>query len=167
MNGEQLVESMRGAKVLTVNEYEFEMARQKTGMDDQAMLDLVETIVVTKAANGSTVIGRDFCLDVPAAAPAELIDPTGGGDAYRAGLLTGLARGYSWEVTCRLASLAATYAIEQSGTMTHSYSLPQFAERYRSTFGNTPELENLLATAVKPQTPDLAGTQWGAWEVGA
>ena len=167
MDGEQLIASMRGARVLTVNEYEFEMVRQKTGMDDQTLLDLVETIVVTKAANGSTVIGRDFCLDVPAAAPAELIDPTGGGDAYRAGLLTGLARGYSWEVTCRLASLAATYAIEQSGTMTHSYSLPQFAERYRSTFGNTPELENLLATAVKPQTPDLAGTQWGAWEVGA
>lgn len=162
MNGEQLIESMRGAKVLTVNEYEFEMVRQKTGMDEQALLELVDTIVVTLAAQGSTVIGRGLRIDVPAAQTDRLIDPTGGGDAYRAGLLTGLVRGYPWEVTCRLASLAATYVVEQNGTMNHSYSLPQFVTRYRRIFGDTPELEDLLATAVRPQTIDLAGVQSGA-----
>lgn len=166
MDGEQLVEAMRGARVLTVNEYEFEMARQKTGMDERAMLELVDAIVVTRAAQGSTVIERGFRLDVPAAQTEGLVEPTGGGDAYRAGLLTGLVRGYPWEVTCRLASLAATYVVEQNGTMSHSYSLPQFVSRYRSTFGDAPELEDLLATAVKPQPPELAGSQLGVWNAG-
>ena len=157
MDGEQLVEAMRGAQVLTVNEYEFEMARQKTGLDDQGMLELVDTIVVTKAAQGSTVIGRNLCIDVPAAQTDRLVEPTGGGDAYRAGLLTGMVRGYSWDVSCRLASLAATYVVEQNGTMSHSYSLPEFVDRYRRTFGDTPELEDLLATAVKPEAPALVG----------
>lgn len=162
MDGQQLTESMRGAKVLTVNEYEFEMVRQKTGMDEQALLELVDTIVVTLAAQGSTVIGRGFRIDVPAAQTDHLVEPTGGGDAYRAGLLTGLVRGYPWEVTCRLASLAATYAVEQNGTMSHSYSLPEFVARYRRTFGDAPELEDLLATAVRPQSPEVAGMQSGA-----
>ena len=159
MDGEQLIASMRGARVLTVNEYEFEMVRQKTGMDDQTLLELVDSIVVTRAAQGSTVIGRGYHIDVPAAPTSHLADPTGGGDAYRAGLLTGLVRGYPWEVTCRLASLAATYAVEENGTMSHNYSLPQFAERYRKTFGDTPELEGLQANAVRPQTADLAGAR--------
>ena len=101
INGEDVVKSMRGAKVLTVNEYEYEMARQKSGLDEPGMLALVETIIVTKGAAGSTVIGQDFRLDVPAARTEQVVEPTGVGDAYRAGLMTGMVRGYPWDVTCR------------------------------------------------------------------
>jgi len=145
INGEDVVESMRGAKVLTVNEYEYEMARQKSGLDEAGMLALVETIIVTKGAAGSTVIGQDFRLDVPAARTEQVVEPTGVGDAYRAGLMTGMVRGYPWDVACRLASLAAVYVIEQQGTMNHRYSLTEFVARYRREFGDTPELADLLS----------------------
>lgn len=148
MDGPVLVESMAGARVLTVNEYEYEMVRQKSGLDERAMLDLVDTVVVTLGAKGSKVISRGFEMLIPAASTAHVVEPTGVGDAYRAGLLTGLVRGYPWNVTCRLASLAATYVIEQHGTMSHHYALPAFVARFRQEFGDTPELEDLL----KPTT---------------
>lgn len=147
MDGPVLVESMAGARVLTVNEYEYEMVRQKSGLDEAALLELVDAVVVTLGTQGSKVIRRGFEMFVPAASTAHVVEPTGVGDAYRAGLLTGLVRGYPWEVTCRLASLAATYVIEQHGTMSHRYDLPGFVARYRQEFGDTPELDDLLRTA--------------------
>jgi adenosine kinase len=148
MNGQDLVESMRGARVLTVNEYELEMARQKSGLDVDGMLELVDTLIVTRGAGGSTVFQPGLRLEIPAAHARQLADPTGVGDAYRAGLLTGIVRGYPWEVTCRLASLAAVYVVENKGTMSHRYSLPEFVARYRQEFGETPELEDLMAGRV-------------------
>jgi adenosine kinase len=145
MDGAELQYSMAGARVLTVNEYEHEMVKDKTGLDDAAILDLVETLVVTKGAQGSAVIGRGFRLDIPAATASAVIEPTGVGDAYRAGLMTGMVHGYPWEVSCRLASLAATYVVEKNGTMNHRYTLPEFVARYRSEFGDAPELADLLA----------------------
>lgn len=147
MNGAELVESMTGARVLTVNEYELEMAKAKSGLDEADMLQLVQAIVVTLGPRGSRVITRDFQLEVPAARATCVAEPTGVGDAYRAGLMTGLVRGYPWEVTCRLASLAAVYVIENQGTMSHSYTLPDFVARYRQNFGDAPELTDLLASA--------------------
>lgn len=144
MSGHELVESMRGARVLTVNEYELEMAKQKSGMNEDSMLEVVETIVVTRGAEGSQVINRQFRLDVPAAKATRVVEPTGVGDAYRAGLMTGMVRGYPWHVTCRLASLAAVYVIENVGTMNHHYELSEFVARYRREFGDTPELDDLL-----------------------
>jgi adenosine kinase len=154
MDGETLVASMRGAKVLTVNEYEYEMARQKSGLDEAAMLALVDTIVVTKGAAGSTVIGQDFRLDVPAAHASQVLEPTGVGDAYRAGLMTGMVRGYPWDVSCRLASLAAVYVIEQQGTMSHAYNLDEFVARFRREFGDTTELDDLLTRTRQPFRSD-------------
>jgi adenosine kinase len=89
-------------------------------------------------------MSRDRRVEVPVARPKAILDPTGVGDAFRAGLLTGLVRGYSWEVTGRLGSLAATYCLEQVGTMSHHYTLPEFVKRYRENFGDAPELEDLL-----------------------
>jgi adenosine kinase len=145
MNGRDLVASMRGAKALTVNEYEYEMARQKSGLDEAGMLELVDTIVVTKGAAGSTVIGKTFRLDVPAAHAKQVLEPTGVGDAYRAGLMTGIVHGFSWDVSCRLASLAAVYVIEHHGTMNHRYDLAEFVDRFRREFGEAAELGDLLA----------------------
>lgn len=144
LDGPVLVESMAGARALTVNEYEYEMVRQKSGLDETGLLALVDAIVVTLGARGSRVIGQGFELVIPAAGANHVAEPTGVGDGYRAGLLTGMVHGFPWDVTCRLASLAATYVIEQQGTMSHHYDLPAFVARYRQEFGDTPELDVLL-----------------------
>lgn len=166
MTGEELVESMKGARLLTVNEYELEMAKQKSGLDEETMLALVDTIVVTRGAEGSTVLNRENRIDVPAAVPEQVVEPTGVGDAYRAGLLTGILRGYSWETACRLGSLAAVYVLERTGTMNHFYELQEFVARYHREFGFSDELEDLLAQARNAKqplsTPGMEpGTDWG------
>ena len=82
-------------------------------------------------------------MDVPVARPTAIADPTGVGDAFRGGLLTGLVRGYPWEVTGRIGALAATYCLEHIGTMNHHYTVAEFAARYRENFGDAPELKDL------------------------
>jgi adenosine kinase len=144
--GEQVLYGMAGAYALTVNDYELEMIKQKTGLDEAGILDRVQVLVVTRGADGATLMSRDRRVDVPAVPPAALVDPTGVGDAFRAGLISGLVRGYSWDVTGRLGALAATYCLEQVGTMNHHYTLPEFVARYRENFGDAPELEDLLRT---------------------
>ncbi len=147
MDGTELLESLQGARVLTVNEYEFEMVKAKSGLSEAEILDRVDTVIVTLGADGSHALRRDGDIKVGAATPVEVLEPTGVGDAFRAGLMTGMVRGYSWEVSCKLGSLAAVYVIEQNGTMSHRYSLPEFAARYRENFGDAPELADLLTSA--------------------
>jgi adenosine kinase len=143
-DGNQVLQGMSGAYGLTVNDYELEMIKQKTGLDETAILRRVEILIVTRGADGATLMSRKRRVDVPVVPPAAILDPTGVGDAFRAGLITGLVRGYPWEVTGQLGALAATYCLEKMGTMSHHYSLPEFAARYRENFGDAPELEDLL-----------------------
>jgi adenosine kinase len=82
-------------------------------------------------------------LVVPVVQPNPLSEPTGVGDAYRAGIIKGMLRGYSWQTTGHLAALAATYVLEQYGTQNHRYSVDEFVERYRQVFGDAPELEDM------------------------
>ena len=144
LDGPELLESMRGALALTVNDYELEMVKNKTGLDVAGILEHAGMLVVTCGADGASLMSKDRRVDVPAVPPDVLRDPTGVGDAFRAGLITGLVRGYPWEVTGRLGALAATYVLEQSGTMNHHYTVPEFVARYRSNFGDAPELDDLL-----------------------
>ena len=93
-----------------------------------------EMVVTTLGREGSRIASRDGVVAIPAA-PTELeVDPTGAGDAYRAGLVAGLLRGLDVAVAGRVASLAATYAIEQVGTAEHAYTKDDFAARYRKSF---------------------------------
>ena len=85
--------------------------------------------------------GQD-CYTVPVFPPAQIVDPTGVGDAFRGGLLVGLVRGYPWGVTGRIGALAATYCLEHVGTMNHRYTVAEFAARYRENFGDALELED-------------------------
>jgi adenosine kinase len=147
-DGEQVLSGMTGAHALTVNDYELEMVKNKTGLDEAAILDRVEMLVVTRGADGASLMSRERRVDVPVAAPKAIVDPTGVGDAFRAGLIVGLVRGYPWEVTGRLGTLAATYVLEQVGTMTHRYTLPEFVARYRANFGDAPELYGLLGAVI-------------------
>jgi adenosine kinase len=143
-DGEQVLSGMTGAYALAVNDYELEMVKHKTGLDEAGIFDRVGMMVVTRGADGASLMSHDRRVDVPVARPEVIRDPTGVGDAFRAGLIAGLVRGYHWEVTGRLGALAATYCLEQIGTMRHHYTLPEFAARYRENFGDAPELEDLL-----------------------
>jgi adenosine kinase len=142
--GEQALYGMTGAFALAVNDYELEMIKQKTGLDEAGLLDRVHVLVITRGADGATLVSRYRRVDVPVVPPAVILDPTGVGDAFRAGLITGFVRDYSWEVTGRLGALAATYCLEQVGTMNHHYTLQEFVARYRGNFGDAPEIEDLL-----------------------
>ena len=133
LDGPQLRGAMEGAYALTVNDYELEMIKQKTGLHEQELMERVGMLIVTRGAEGSTLMSRDRRVDSPVAPPNGQIEPTGVGDAFRAGLIVGLVRDYPWEVTARLGALAATYVLEQTGTMSHRYTLPEFAARYRET----------------------------------
>jgi adenosine kinase len=146
-NGEQILAGMIGAYAMTVNDYELELVKSKTGLDEAGILARVGLLVVTRGAEGASFISAERRVDVPVARPKAIVDPTGVGDAFRGGLLVGLVRGYPWEVTGRIGALAAAYCLEQMGTMNHRYTLSEFATRYRENFGDAPELEDLLRTA--------------------
>ena len=143
LSGEELLEGTRGAAMLIVNEYEFGMLKNKTNLSDDELLALPDRTIITRGEEGSTIYLGDRTLSVPIVPAAPLVEPTGVGDAYRAGIIKGMLRGCSWETTGRIAALAATYVLEQHGTQNHSYTLDEFAARYRQTFGDTPELDRL------------------------
>ncbi len=149
-----LVKGIEEAKILIVNDYEFEMIKKQTGLGDTDIQKMVKTVVITQGEKGSlirtTASGPDGSsgykeFDIPPALPTRIAEPTGVGDAFRAGLITGLMRGYSWAVCGRLGSVAATYVLEQHGTQRHSYNRQQFAARYRQMFGDTEALEDFVS----------------------
>jgi adenosine kinase len=146
LSGEELLEGTRGAKMLIVNEYEFGMIKNKTGLSEQELLALTESTIITQGENGSTIYANDQAIRIPAVPPDPLIEPTGVGDAYRSGVIKGMLRGYTWETTGRIAALAATYVLEHLGTQSHSYTLDEFVKRYQRVFGDAPELEDLMSS---------------------
>jgi adenosine kinase len=150
VDGDELLEGLTGARILILNDYESGILQKKTGLSEAQLLERVETMVVTWGEEGSVILNRDpetgsvRRLQVPVAKPRAAYDPTGVGDAYRAGLIKGLVRGYPWEVTGRVASLAAVYVLEHPGPQPEPYTRQAFVQRYRETFGDAPELADLL-----------------------
>jgi adenosine kinase len=148
MGGEDLLACAEGASILIVNEYEYELFAVKTGLDEQGVYGLVETLIVTRGSQGSTITTRArngrITYEVPSAPADPVLDPTGVGDAYRAGLLKGLRTGLSWPVTGRIAALAAVYVMEQPGPQPHPYTHQEFAERYEHVFGPEPAVRTAL-----------------------
>lgn len=146
VDGVELARGLEGAYILIVNEYEYSVLQKKTGLDEQALLQRVPTIIITLGERGSRILtdGREILVPV-ARLRCAICDPTGVGDAYRAGLIKGLVRGYSWEVTGRIAAIAAAYVIESPNPQPEPpYTRQEFAVRYRENFGNAPELQDLL-----------------------
>jgi adenosine kinase len=152
LSGEDLVAGTRAARLLIVNEYEFGMIKNKTNLSDGELLSLPEATIITRGEAGSTIYAEGKNLHVPAVPPEHLAEPTGAGDAYRAGVIKGMLRNLPWEVTGRIAALAATYVLERHGTQNHRYTLVEFADRYRNTFGDRPELDALLLQAESPSS---------------
>jgi adenosine kinase len=145
LSGEELLEGTRGARMLIVNDYEFSMIKNKTELSGEELLTLPQSTIITRGEQGSTIYADGQVWSIPPVPPITVAEPTGVGDAYRAGVIKGMLRKYSWETTGRIAALAATYVLEQHGTQNHHYSPKEFVTRYRQTFGDTPELDDLLA----------------------
>ncbi len=154
----ELVEGIRGAKVLIVNDYEFGMIKNQTGLSDDEIQRLTEVVVITRGECGSTIRTAGGTWEIPSAPPRRVADPTGVGDAYRAGFITGMCCGLPWDTVGRLGSLAATYVLEEHGTQRHHYSFDSFIQRYCEIFGDTPELGALTADGSSPPlNPPLQG----------
>jgi adenosine kinase len=135
MGGDELRDGVRGAAIVILNDYELELLRQKTGLSEDDLLQQAGALIVTRGEHGSTVMTKDARVDVKAVAPHRIVDPTGVGDAFRGGLMKGIALGLSYEVSCRLGSVAATYALEHLGGQSHAYTWAEFTARYAEHFG--------------------------------
>jgi adenosine kinase len=135
MSGDELADGLTGADVVICNDYELELIKQKTGLTEDDLLQRTTVLVVTRGEHGSSVLRAGRRVDVPAVAPHRIADPTGVGDAYRGGFMKGMAHGASDEVCARLGSVAATYALEHLGGLSHAYTLQEFGARYRDHFG--------------------------------
>ena len=135
MSGDELRDGITGAAIVIVNDYELELLRQKTGLSEADILVEAGALIVTRGEEGSSVLTRGGRVDIAAVAPHRIVDPTGVGDAYRGGLLKGLAVGLSHDVSAQLGSVAAAYALEHLGGLSHSYTWDEFKRRYQEHFG--------------------------------
>jgi adenosine kinase len=132
---EELKTFIGQAHWVAVNDYEWGLLQQKTGFSVSDITAQVAALVVTRGAEGSVIYTEGRTLTVPCAKPRAVVDPTGCGDAYRAGLIHGLLHGLDWERTGRVASLMGAIKIESRGPQNHSFGMAEFERRYRDNFG--------------------------------
>jgi len=131
------------ARALFCNDYEFGLISEKTDLSLDAIVDQVMFLVITRGEHGADVSRAGETHHIPAVPPLRLADPTGVGDAFRAGFLKGYAHDLPLERCGQMGALAATYCLEQEGTQGHHFTLPEFLDRFRRTFDGGPELERL------------------------
>ena len=137
-DGEALRAFIGQATWVAVNDYEASLLSERTGWSPEAIAARVAALIVTRGGDGSWIYAQGQRHEIPPARPARIADPTGCGDAYRAGLLFGLQRGLDWPNTGRIASLAGAIKIEHHGTQQHGYDWAAFATRFRDNFGYAP-----------------------------
>ena len=134
-DGAELRQFVRSARWVAVNDYEGTMLSERTGMTHQEIARDLDALIVTRGASGSVIYANGREIVIPPARPAAVVDPTGCGDAYRAGLLYGIMQGRDWETTGRVASLMGAIKIAHAGTQEHRFTLPEFRQQYRAAFG--------------------------------
>src|SRR3990172_10262608 len=137
-DGGDLLNLVEQASYVAVNDYEGKMLEQRTGVSLQVIAKEVEALIVTRGAEGSTIFAEGERIDVPAAKPEAIVDPTGCGDAYRAGRLYGIASGMDWRSTGQLASVMGALKIASRGGQNHEVTRDRVALLYRKTFGPSP-----------------------------
>ena len=133
--GDELLGFVEQATWVTTNDYEAALLQERTGKSPHEIAELVDAFIVTRGAKGSYIYRKGHRLEIPSAKPRVVSDPTGCGDAYRAGLLYSLLNEMDWETTGRIASLMGALKIEHHGTQNHSFSRDEFDERFKEEFG--------------------------------
>jgi adenosine kinase len=126
---QDLIQCIEGSKIMVSNDYELEMINSKTGLDNNRLLGRTNSIITTLGEMGSLVCTSDYEITIPAIKPEEVVDPTGAGDAFRAGLIKGLIQGRNIEQSAIMGSVCASFAVECYGTQDYHFSLMDFEER--------------------------------------
>jgi adenosine kinase len=134
--GKMIGEWLDGSMALISNDYELEIIMKMTGLNKKELLGLTKMIITTYGEKGSLISTPESDTSIPAANAGNVVDPTGAGDAYRAGLLKGIVTGKDIETAARMGSVAAVFAIEKHGTQEHHFTYEDFMERYRNNFGD-------------------------------
>jgi adenosine kinase len=130
-DGNDLAQAIEGSRVLVSNDYELEMISRKTGFGRERLIDLTETIVTTRGEKGSIVHTKGGRIDVPAVKVDRAVDPTGAGDAYRAGLIKGLVQGNDLRYCAALGTVVASFAVECRGTQEYTFAMREFEARLK------------------------------------
>ncbi len=136
-NGEDLRRFVDQCTWVTVNDYEWQLLKDRTGWDTADVTAHAEALIVTRGGDGSTIYTKKGEHVIPSVKPKSVEDPTGCGDAYRAGLLYGLMNGLDWDTTGRIASLMGAIKIESHGTQNHSFDRDAFEQRFKAAFGRS------------------------------
>jgi adenosine kinase len=136
-NGEDLKKFIKEATWVTVNDYEWQLLKDRTGWDVADVTAQTRALIVTRGGEGSVIYTKDAEHNIPTVKPKSVEDPTGCGDAYRAGLLYGLLNELDWETTGRIASLMGAIKIEYHGTQNHSFTRDEFEQRFKASFGRS------------------------------
>ena len=134
-NGEELMQFAQQATYIALNDYEAQLFQDRTGLSADEIASHVEALIITRGSEGSTIYNDGKQITIPCAKAERLADPTGCGDAYRAGLIHGILNGKDWETTGRVASLMGAIKIEQHGTQNHGFSTEEFVQLFKSNFG--------------------------------
>jgi adenosine kinase len=136
-DGDELMAFLKLADYCTVNDYEAKLLTERTGRTLEQLAGEVEALIVTLAGSGSHIYAQGRRIEIPVAPAQAVIDPTGCGDAYRAGLLFGIGKGWAWEKTGRLASLMGSIKIAHRGGQNHKLTRDDIAGHYQAAFGDT------------------------------
>jgi adenosine kinase len=139
-SGEELLQFIDQADYMALNDYEAQLTQEKTGLTLDALAKRIKTLVVTLGAKGSMIYTDGQRLEIPCVEADDVVDPTGCGDAYRAGLLYGLAKGWDWQQTGQLAAVMGAIKIASRGGQNHKPTRTEIAARYQKAFGTKIEL---------------------------
>ncbi|MFZ4616004.1 MAG: carbohydrate kinase family protein [Rectinemataceae bacterium] len=146
LNGEELARDLSGAKFLFCNEYEFELIKSKTGLAASEIQERVEYLVVTLGKEGARFCSRDQESMIATIREDSIVDPTGVGDAFRGGFLTGYAQGWDWTLCGQIGSLAAVYCLERNGPQGHAFGTAEFVKRFRDNYDDKGVLDALMTS---------------------
>jgi len=140
LTAEHIKTGVLGSKVTIGNDYEIQLIMRKLELSKKELLRGTEVLITTRGVKGSVIETDNQEFEIPIAKPKKRVDPTGVGDAYRAGIVKGLIKGWDFEKMGKVAALCATYALEQYGTQEHSFTKREFEGRYKKEFGEKVEL---------------------------
>ena len=132
LQSEDLVQAIDGCRILISNDYELDLIMDKTGLKKESLLERTETIIVTMGEHGSKISTSDGETGIPAVRAKIVLDPTGAGDSYRGGLISGLVHGKDIEESARMGSVCASFAVECYGTQEYAFTPDEFTERLTS-----------------------------------
>lgn len=143
VSADEVNHGLKGAQSLFVNDYEFGLIEKMTGLTAADILAQVKFMVITRGEAGASVYADGQEFTIPIVPALQIADPTGVGDAFRGGFLSGYGRGFDWEICGRMGALAATYCLEQTGPQGQSYTRGEFVARYRQHFDDAGQLDKL------------------------